>query len=158
MAFELFFRAGGDNQIGYLRSQETPQLSHPLDFAYLVGDTLFELLVQFDDFLSSFAEFAEQPCVLNGDDSLGGEVRDEGNLLFGEGTHCLAVHDECTHQFVLLQHWNSRKRPYTPKFDGGYDIWVALFNVGPFFRQIGDVNYRFCGNHATDGIYGIRTK
>ena len=45
MAFELLLAAGRDDQIGYLRRQEASQPAHALDFAYLVGDALFELLV-----------------------------------------------------------------------------------------------------------------
>jgi hypothetical protein len=45
MAFELLLAAGRDNQISHLRRQEAPQPAHALDFAYLVGDALFELLV-----------------------------------------------------------------------------------------------------------------
>ena len=45
MAFELLLRTGGDDQVGDLRRQEAPQPAHPLDFVYLVGDALFELLV-----------------------------------------------------------------------------------------------------------------
>ena len=40
-----------DDQIGHLRRQETPQPAHALDFAYLVGDALFELLVELLDLL-----------------------------------------------------------------------------------------------------------
>ena len=46
MAFELLLCPGRDNQISHLRRQETPQPAHAFDFAYLVGDTLFELLVE----------------------------------------------------------------------------------------------------------------
>ena len=38
MAFELLLRPGRDNQISYLRRQETSQPSHAFDFAYLGGD------------------------------------------------------------------------------------------------------------------------
>ena len=55
MAFELLLRPRRDDQISHLRRQEAPQPAHAFDFAYLVGDALFELLVEFDDFLSSFA-------------------------------------------------------------------------------------------------------
>ena len=47
MTFELLFSAGCDDQIGDLRRQEAPQSAHSLDFAYLVGDAVFELLVEF---------------------------------------------------------------------------------------------------------------
>ena len=36
--------------------------------------------------LQGFAQFAEQPRVLDGDDGLGGEVLDQLDLLVGEGT------------------------------------------------------------------------
>ena len=46
MAFKLFLAPRRDDQISHLRRQEAPQPAHALDFAYLVGDALFELLVQ----------------------------------------------------------------------------------------------------------------
>ena len=45
MAFELLFASRRNDQIGHLRRQEPPQSAHALDFAHLVGDALFELLV-----------------------------------------------------------------------------------------------------------------
>ena len=49
MAFELLLAAGRNDQISHLRRQEAPQPAHAFDFAYLVGDALFELLVEFDN-------------------------------------------------------------------------------------------------------------
>ena len=40
-----FSAPGRHDQISHLRRQEAPQPTHALDFAYLVGDALFELLV-----------------------------------------------------------------------------------------------------------------
>ena len=45
MTFELLLRPRRDNQISHLRKKETSQLTHALDFAYLFGDALFELLI-----------------------------------------------------------------------------------------------------------------
>jgi hypothetical protein len=45
MAFELLLSPRSDDQISYLRRQETSQPAHALDFAHLVGDAQFELLV-----------------------------------------------------------------------------------------------------------------
>jgi hypothetical protein len=45
VALKLLFRTGGDDQISYLRRQEATQPAHAFDFAYLVVDALFELLV-----------------------------------------------------------------------------------------------------------------
>jgi len=44
-ALQLLLSPRSDDQIGDLRRQEAPQPAHALDFAYLVGDPLFELLV-----------------------------------------------------------------------------------------------------------------
>ena len=91
------------------RRQEAPQPSHAFDFVYLVGDTLFELLVEFGEFLrlhfqlsSSLAQFSEQSLIFNGNDCLGGEVCDHRDLFIREGTDFYARHDERTDQFVLL--------------------------------------------------------
>ena len=46
MAFELLLAPGRNDQISHLRRQEAPQPAHAFDFADLVGDALFELLVQ----------------------------------------------------------------------------------------------------------------
>ena len=51
MAFELLLSTGRDNQISHLRRKEAPQPAHALDFTYLVGDALFELMVQCDEFV-----------------------------------------------------------------------------------------------------------
>ena len=48
------------------------------------------------------------------------------DLLVGEGTNFLTVQGEGTDQLVLLQHWDSQKRPYTPKFDGCNDCRMRV--------------------------------
>ena len=55
MTFELFLCPRRDDQIGHLRRKETSQPTHALDFAYLVGDALLKLVIQFNDLLGSFA-------------------------------------------------------------------------------------------------------
>jgi hypothetical protein len=77
MTFELLLRARCDNQISHLWRKESPQPTHSLDFAYLLCDPLFELLVQPLHFLSSLAKFLEQPRVLDSDNGLRGKVRDQ---------------------------------------------------------------------------------
>jgi hypothetical protein len=67
MTFELLFCPRGDDQISDLRRQKAPQPAHALDFAYLVRDTLFKLLVQ-------LVEIIEQPRIFDGNDGLRGEV------------------------------------------------------------------------------------
>jgi hypothetical protein len=46
MAFKLRLCTGSDDQISHLQRQEPSQPAHAFDFAYLVGDALFELLVE----------------------------------------------------------------------------------------------------------------
>ena len=46
MAFELLLAPRRDDQIGHLWRQEAPPTAHALDFVYLVGDALFEFLVE----------------------------------------------------------------------------------------------------------------
>ena len=83
MAFELLLAARRNDQISHLRRQEAPQPAHAFDFAHLVGDALFELMVELHQFLrlrfhllGPFAQFIQQPRVLNGNDRLGREVLD----------------------------------------------------------------------------------
>ena len=45
MALKLLLTTRRNDQIGHLRWQEAPQPAHALDFAYLLGYALFELLV-----------------------------------------------------------------------------------------------------------------
>ena len=87
MAFKLLLSAGCNDQVSHLRRQKPAQPAHALDFTYLVGDTLFELLVQLDDFPSLLAEFAEKARVLNGNHCLIRESRHQLDLLFGERFH-----------------------------------------------------------------------
>jgi hypothetical protein len=104
MALKLLLAPRGDDQISHLRRQKAPQSAHAFDFAYLVGDALFELLVEFDDFLSCFTEFVEQPRVLSGDNCLRSEIRYQRYLLLGECTNFLAGQYEHADQFTFLEH------------------------------------------------------
>ena len=62
------------------------------------------LLQRLAEVVGALAQFVEQPRVLDGDDGLGGEVRDQLDLLVGEGTDFLAIDSDDADQFVLLQH------------------------------------------------------
>ena len=54
--------------------------------------------------LERFAQLAEQPRVLDGDDGLGGEVRHQLDLLVGERADLLAVDGDGADQLVFLEH------------------------------------------------------
>jgi hypothetical protein len=45
MALQLLLAPRRDDQVSHLRREEAPQPAHAFDFAYLVGDAPFELLV-----------------------------------------------------------------------------------------------------------------
>jgi hypothetical protein len=45
VALKLLLAPGCNDQISHLRRQEPSQPAHAFDFAYLVGDALFELLI-----------------------------------------------------------------------------------------------------------------
>src|SRR5262245_26124282 len=110
MAFELLLRSGCDDQISYLRRKKPAQLAHPLDFADLVRDTLFKLLVQ-------LVEIVEQPRILDGDNSLGGKILNKIDLLFGKRAYFLAVDYDHTDEFVFLQHRYGDVRSRTAQFN-----------------------------------------
>ena len=95
MALQLLLAPRRDDQISHLRRQEAPQPAHALDFAHLVGDALFELLVELASTSSVLSRSSsEQPRVLDGDDGLGGEVLHQFDLLVCEGTNFLAIDGE----------------------------------------------------------------
>jgi hypothetical protein len=70
MTFELLLRPGRDDQISHLWGQEVPQPAYTFDFTHLVGDALFELLVQFLYLFCSLAQFFQKSRVLDSDNRL----------------------------------------------------------------------------------------
>ena len=63
---------------------------------------------------------------------------DQLDLLVGEGANFARGQSEHADQFVLLQHWDSQKRPDASKFDG-CDIFGSPFCVSLFAAK-----YRRC--------------
>ena len=58
----------------------------------------------------------EQARVLDGDDGLGGEARNQLDLLVGERADLLAKEVEGADQLALLQHWDAEQGPETLLF------------------------------------------
>src|SRR5262249_564950 len=104
MAFELLLRSGCNDQIGYLRRKETSQSAHPLDFADLVRDTLFKLLVQ-------PIEIIEQTRVLYRYHRLVGKRLDQLDLPIREKSDFPTVQNNSTDRVSVPQHWHSESRP-----------------------------------------------
>ena len=60
-------------------------------------------------------QFVEQPRVLDGDDSLGGKILYQRDLLVGEGADFLAIHGECADQFVVLSSGTANFGSHAPE-------------------------------------------
>src|SRR5262245_23306730 len=67
--------------------------------------------------LQRFAQLVEQAGVLDGEDSLGGEVIDQRNLLVGERPNLLTVDGDCADQRILFEHWHHQEGPGTEGLD-----------------------------------------
>ena len=91
---------------------------------------------------SEFAQFVEQPRVLDGDNSLGGEVLHQRDLFVGEGPNFLAGKMNDADKFVVLQHRNDQKRARARQVRQMRRCSVA-FSIGRVCAEIGDVNSCF---------------
>ncbi len=69
------------------------------------------LLQRLGEIVGALPQLVEQPGVLDGDDGLGGEVRDQLDLLVRERADLLAVDDDRADQLVLLEHRHSENCP-----------------------------------------------
>src|SRR4029450_892704 len=139
VAFESLLRSGGDDQIGYLGRKETSQSTHAFDFADLVRDTLFKLLVQ-------LVEIIEQSRVLDRYHRLVGKRLDQLNLPIREKPDFSTVQSDSTDRVSVPQHWHSEKCPNTERLAScGVDVirlrcnvrnmkHVALKNTAPYKR------------------------
>jgi hypothetical protein len=83
-------------------------LKHGLQFAGRTGDDAQHfgsggLLLQ------GFAQLVEEAGVLDGDDGLSGEVRNQFNLLFGKWPYFLAVDADSTDELIVLEHGHGDK-------------------------------------------------
>ena len=58
---------------------------------------------------SNLAQLVEQSRVLDGDDGLVGEVRDQLDLPLGERPHLLAVDSNYANQFTLFKHGHTEE-------------------------------------------------
>src|SRR5262249_40056615 len=87
--------------------RKTSQSAHALDFAHLVGDTLFKLLVQ-------VVKIIEQPRVLDGDDRLRGKILHQLDLLVGERPHLGARQPKSSNRNAVPQHRNAEICAKTP--------------------------------------------
>src|SRR6266536_4001562 len=85
-------------------------------------------------------QLVQQPGILDGDDSLAREVRDQRDLLVGERADLAAIDGDHTNHLVPLEHWNVDYCPDAAKFDRGNDRCVAVV-VGLLRTQVSDVDW-----------------
>src|SRR5262249_36964036 len=104
-------------------------------------------LQRFGQIICALAQLVEQPRVLDGDDGLISEARDQRDLLVSKGTDFLTIKRERTDQFVLLYHWNAQERSHTPEFNGVHSGGSA--HVRFVCRKIDNMGGRFRLHHAT---------
>ncbi len=105
MAFKLLLAPRSDDQISYLRRTEAPQPAHAFDFAYVVGDALFELFVEVYHLVlfSTAAAPANSRVFSDGYGGLVGEaVSARAILLVVKGLHLEAVHHDDAQKIVAL--------------------------------------------------------
>ncbi len=91
------------------------------------------LLQRFGEIVRALPQLAQQARILDRDDGLGGEVRDQLDLLVGEWPHLLPVDGNAADQLVLLEHRHVEIRPGARK--PGEDRGSVLVR-----QQVGDVN------------------
>ena len=84
-------------------------VEHRLKLAWRTGDDA-QHLGRGGLLLQQFAQLVEQACVLDGDDGLRREIRDQGNLFVREGLDLLSVDDDGADQCVVLVHWHCDQR------------------------------------------------
>src|SRR5262245_5618380 len=98
--------------------------------------------------LEGFAQLIKQPCVLDGDDGLGGKVLNQLDLLVGEWQDLLAIYANRTNQLVFFEHWHveygsgASKRRQAP---------ARVFRLG---QDISDMDCCFCVGDATKWVFG----
>src|SRR6516165_5644249 len=100
--------------------------------------------------LQRFAQFVEQAGVLDGDDSLRGEVLDQLDLLIGERPNYLSVDAEETDHLVFLQHGHPENGSLTTELDCGNGLGNA-FQVRLLDREIGNMDHLSRLKHAGYG-------
>src|SRR5215467_4832356 len=114
------------------------------------------MLIELLDLFRSLAQFFQQPRVLNGDDGLGGEVRYELNLLLCKSSYLLTKNCNCADQFTFLEHRNGQNCSNASLLDGPAKRiinWIS--RIGQY---VGDMDGRFCLNHAADSCTRTWTK
>src|SRR5215471_16519311 len=131
--------SGNGGLVGFTQSSSglDQRLQHRLEIEDRAAD-VFQYVGGRSLLLQRLAQFVEQAGILDGDDSLGGEVLDQLDLLVGEWANLLAIDRNGTDQLGFLEHRDDEERPNAPKFDGRGPQRIAL-NVCTFRSEIDDM-------------------
>src|SRR3974390_1698815 len=113
------------------------------------------LLQRFAQIVCTLAQFPEQPCVLDGDHGLLGEIADQFDLLVGGRKELLAVNGYCADPLVFPQHRHDDKRAGAAEFGQLNRVWDA-FAVCGGGTQVGSMN-RLLGSDR-GGQRGLRMR
>ena len=105
------------------------------------------LLQGFAEIVRALAQLVEQSRVLDGDDSLRGEIADQLDLLLSKRAYLLAVDADGANQFLFLEHWNHKESSDPTKLDHSDDSRIALLPISRFHGEVGNVNKTLCGCH-----------
>jgi hypothetical protein len=118
------------------------------------------LLQRFAQIIPALAQLVEQSRVLDGNDSLGGEVSYKFNLLIGETAHLLAIKSDYADEFTFLKQGRVKKSTDTAKVNECDEVVVTLF-VRRVFCAVGNVKqllrHRDACNEATGAYLRLAT-
>ena len=106
-------------------------------------------------FIRAGPQFVEQPRVLDGDDRLGGEVRDQLDLLVGERANFLAIDGDGADDLIPFEHRNRHHGADAAHLDGGHRQYLAI-KIGTAFPQVGHM-HRLARPHDAQRPVGART-
>src|SRR5262249_28952351 len=90
--------------------------------------------------LERFAQFVEQPRVLDSDHRLRREILQQLDLLLGEGLNLLGIDTDSADQLILLEHWDGEQGSIAGKLGTSDHTRIAL-DVGLHRPNIRDVRY-----------------
>ena len=111
------------------------------------------LLQRFREVSGALSKVVKQPRVLDGDDSLAGEVLEQGDLLIGKWTNFLAKDGYGADQLCVLEHRRSEIGTRAAKVNELHEVDVTL-PVRRVFGAIGNVQHLFRRGEACKNAAG----
>src|SRR5262249_17259741 len=103
--------------------------------------------------LQRFAQFVQQPRILDGDDGLFCEIVHKLDLFVAERPHLLAVDGDRADQLILLEHRYDENGASAGYLGQGNRRWLA-FDVGLLQSEVGDVLQLLGRDNAAERIGG----